>query len=336
VIHVVLVCLKLFLFAWGAFALYYQADLPWRWLFLSGWCVLGGFALASPWLPFRFAVRIATLTTVVVLIAWWQTLEPSHTRDWADDVAQLLQAEIKGDRLVLHNVRNFEWRSESDYTPRWETREYDLQQLVSADLLLSYWMGPAIAHTLVSFGFADGRQLVLSLEIRKERHEAFSAIAGFFRQYETVLIAADENDIVRVRTNIRGETVHLYRLALGQAELRAALLGYLHEADEIRRQPQFYNTLTSNCTTIVFDLARQLAPGLPLDYRLLLSGYFADYAYDQQGLWPGYDFSTLRAKGNITGRARAFDDVPGQFSAAIRRGVPGISLISTLPALEAP
>lgn len=272
---------------------------------------------------FRKQIRILTAVAVLLWIVWWQSLTPSHEREWAADVANLLESRIDGDRVTLRNVRNFEWRGLADYTPRWETREYDLNELVSADLLLSYWMGPAIAHTLVSFGFSDGRQLVFSLEIRKEVHESFSAIAGFFRQYETVIIAADENDIVRVRTNIRGETVHLYRLALGKEALRSAFLGYLHEAELIRQKPRFYNTLTSNCTTIVFDLARQLEPGLPTDYRLLLSGYFAEYAYDHHGLTPGYSYDVLQQKGDITDVARAFHGTPEQFPRAIRQGIPG-------------
>src|SRR5690606_16270119 len=193
---------------------------------------------------------VAFALAFLALLAWWSTLVPSHDRAWADDVARLLEAEVDGSRLTLRNVRNFEWRTETDYTPRWETRSYDLDRLESADLLLSYWMGPQIAHTLVSFGFDDGEQLVFSLEIRKERHESFSAIGGFFRKFEQVIIAADERDIVRTRSNVRGEDVYLYRLRMAPDQLRALLLGYVDSSAELRRAPAFYNTLTSNCTTI--------------------------------------------------------------------------------------
>ena len=157
---------------------------------------------------------------------------------------------------------------------------------------------------------------------RKEQGEAFSALAGFFRRYESVMIAADENDIVRVRTNVRDETVRLYRLNLDRAQLRTALLGYLQEAAEIRRQPQFYNTLTSNCTTAIFRLARQLEPGLPLDHRLLATGHFAEYAHAHNGLVPGRSFAELEAGSDITARARAYRGPAEGFSAAIREGIP--------------
>jgi hypothetical protein len=222
---------------------------------------------------------------------WWGTLQPSHQRVWADDVAQLLEARIDGNHVHLNNVRNFQWRSETDYTPQWESRTYDLDRLRSADLVLSYWMGPHIAHTLVSFGFDGGERVVFSLEIRKERHESFSAVGGFFRQFEQILVAADERDIVRTRSNARGEDVYLYRLQMSQANARALFLEYLHAANELRRTPRFYNTLTSNCTTIV-RAGSLIAPALPADYRLLLSGHFAEYIRDLHGLTPGHRHRT--------------------------------------------
>ena len=315
--------------AWGVLALAYRGPEP---VVVRGVLVLAWSAACLAPLSSRAPrwSRWPAVVAILAMLAWWHSLTPSHDRDWSDDVARLLTAEIDGDRVVLHNVRDFQWRSEQDYDVRWETRTYDLDQLVSADLVLSYWMGPAIAHTLVSFGFADGRQLVFSLEIRKERGEAFSSIAGFFKEYETVIVAADEYDILRTRTNARGEDVYLYRLDLDQAQLRRAFLGYLQRTERIRRQPRFYNTLTSNCTTIVFELARSLDPGLPLDHRLLLSGWFAEYAFDHDGLVAGYDYPTLQARGRITERARAYEGPAAGFPAAIRRDVPGI------PATDAP
>ncbi|MFT3754732.1 MAG: DUF4105 domain-containing protein [Pseudoxanthomonas sp.] len=307
------------------------------------WMALAAFSLApqgGPW-PWLAALVPAVVTVLAlrgaralrwvfaagfaVALACFALLQPRQDRDWADDVARLLQAQVEGDRVVLHNVRNFDWRGETDYDARWETRQYDLSKLRSADLAMSYWMGPAIAHTLVSFGFDDGQRVVFSLEIRKERDESFSALAGFFRRYEQVLIAADERDILRVRSNVRGEDVYLYHLDLPPQALREAFLDYLAIAGDLQRQPRFYNSLTSNCTTVVFELARHLQPGLPLDWRLLLSGYFAEYAYQHGGLMPGYDYPSLHAAGRVTERARATGEA-GDYSQRIRIGVPGADI----------
>jgi hypothetical protein len=245
---------------------------------------------------------------------------------WADDVSRQLHSRVDGSIVTLDNVRNFEWRSDTDYTQRWETRQYDLDRLRTVDVSLSYWTGPAIAHTLVSFGFDDGRFLTFSIEIRKERGESFSSVGGFFKQFETSLIAADEHDILRVRTNVRGEDVYMYRVSLPQPEIRSLFLAYLGEGAALVREPSFYNTLTANCTTIVYALAKRIVPGLPMDWRLLASGYLPDYLFDVGGLAPGYSMEALRAAGRITERAIPTDKTPGvDFSRAIRQGLPGVA-----------
>ena len=309
---------------WAGFALWYQLQAPAQ-IRTVAVAVLALAVLAAlhglwrrRWRPLLgFAVLCAGM------LGWWSTLKPSHDRVWADDVARLLHIDIDGNHARLTNVRNFDWRSETDYTVRWETRDYDLDHLVTADLVLSYWMGSAIAHTLVSFGFDDGRYLTFSVEIRKEKGESFSALGGFFRKFETVLVASDERDIVRVRSNVRGEDVYLYRLQVAPATLRKLFVGYAGEAARLEREPAFYNTLTSNCTTIVFDLARAINPQLPFDYRLLASGYLAEYAYDVGGLTPGFDYAALHARGRITERALAAGN-DARFSELIRVGIPGI------------
>lgn len=314
--------------AWGGCALWYQGPAPvagrvllivlWLLPVLMTLALLAGARGGWRWGP------AALVLAAIVMLAWWSSIRPTHARDWADDVARMLVSRSEGDQVTLENVRNFVWRTETDYDMHWDSRRYDLSQLVSADLLLSYWMGPAIAHTLVSFGFADGQRLVFSLEIRRQRGEQFSALGGFFRKFETVIVAADERDILRTRTNARGEDVYLYRLRLRPDQLRKVFLGYLEHAAQLREQARFYNTLTSNCTTIVFELARRLSPGLPLDYRLLLSGYFAHYVFDHGVLTPGYSFQQLQDAGRITQRARASED-GDDYSRIIRRGVPGIA-----------
>ncbi len=314
---------------WGAGLLAYRLPGPGLlavacallWLLLALWMAAriirgrAGWRIAGTW-----------LVSVLIAVVWWTSMTPRQDRVWADDVAQRLHVTaFDGRHVVLDNVRDFTWRTEQDYDARWVRREYDLAQLRSADLVLSYWMGPAIAHTLVSFGFDDGRHLVFSVEIRKERNESFSALGGFFRQFEMTLVAAEETDIIRTRTNARGEDVYLYRIeGLDRSQLRALFAGYLQQARQLDAEPAFYNTLTSNCTTIVFDLARQIEPGLPMDYRLLASGYLAGYAYDQHALVAGVDLATLKTRGRITERALQ-PQAQQDYSGWIRRGIPGMA-----------
>lgn len=318
---------------WAGLALWYR--LPGgnaaRGVAVAAWALFAVAALVLLWRGPAWYVFVAYAVIFAMLLAWWHSLRPSNDRVWADDVARSLIVERDGDHVTLHNVRDFVWRTCDDYDVRWQTRHYDLARLRSVDAILSYWTGPAIAHTLVSFGFAGDRDdtpdyLTFSLEIRKERGERYSPIGGFFRKYELNLVAADERDIVHVRSNVRGEDVYLYRVMLPPDEIRSLFVAYLDEADALRRTPRWYNTATANCTTIVFQMMRRIVSGLPLDYRLLLSGYLPEYIHAAGGLAPGIDLESLRRAGRITARARAADDDPA-FSQRIRDGVPGISSI---------
>jgi len=314
---------------WAVPALHYRLPLPapWASVVAGAWALFALAAIVLLWREGAARPVLAYAVAFALLLGWWVRIAPSDERVWADDVARHLQAQVEGSVVTLANVRHFDWRSDTDYTQRWETRRIDLDRLRTVDMALSYWMGPAIAHTLVSFGFDDGKggieQLAFSIEIRKERGESFSAIAGFFKQYELSLVAADERDILRVRTNVRGEDVYLYRVQLAPAAQRALFLAYLAEAEALARQPRFYSTLTANCTTIVYEMARRIVGGLPLDWRLLASGYLPEYLQGVGGLVPGHAVEELRRAGRITERAQAADADP-QFSLAIRRGVPGM------------
>jgi hypothetical protein len=304
---------------WGALALWYQ--LP------------GGVAVRTLGGTLWVALVLALLATAILrrtwwplggyallyalLLAWWSTIAPSNDRVWSDDVARLLTGEVHGSVVTLHNVRDFSWRSDHDYDARWETQDYDLDHLVSADAVLSHWGSRAIAHAMISFGFDDGRHLVFSVEIRKRRGQRFSSVGGFFKDFEAILVAAPESDLIRVRTNVRGEDDYLYPLAISRETMRALFLSYVRTANRLAVAPAFYNTVTSNCTTVVYRMARHLDPGLPLDLRLLLTGYLPGYLYKIGALDHRLTLREWNARARITEQARA--SRPGEdFPRAIR------------------
>ena len=310
---------------WGVLALWYQVPggLAGKSLAIALWVVIGGAALAMLWTHRPVLGLVGFALAFAALLLWWQGIEPSNERTWADDVAQMTSGKVTGSKVVLANVRNFDWRTNTDYTPRWETRTYELDRLHSVDLVTSYWSGPAIAHVLVSFGFDDGQHVVFSVEIRRRKSDGFSEIGGFFKEFELSVIAADERDVIRVRTNVRGEDDYLYRIRMPIAAQRALFLSYVGEADRLVVMPRFYNTLTANCTTIVYHMMRHIVGHLPLDYRLVLSGYLPAYVYKVGGLDRRYSLQELRTLGRITDRAKAADRSE-QFSADIRAGIPDL------------
>jgi hypothetical protein len=308
---------------WGGFALWYQ--IPGGQSF-KGLCVLlwGAFSFAMLIALWQGRITLGVIAFTVALIGlllWWTRLPPTNDHDWSDDVAQITTGTVEGARVTLHNVRNFDWRSQTDYTQRWETRSYDLDHLRTVDMIMSYWNRPGIAHMLISFGFEDGAQVVFSVEIRRQKSQAFSEIGGFFKEFELSIIAADERDVVRLRTNVRGEDDYLYRLQLSQQAMRLLLLGYVGEANSLVDSPRFYNTITVNCTTLVYQMMKRIVGRLPLDYRLLFSGYLPEYVYRVGGLDRRYSLEQLRERGRITERAKK-SDRDESFSADIRRGIP--------------
>ncbi len=260
------------------------------------------------------------LVGVIALGGWWQTLAPSNDRIWADDVARTLRGSVSGSIVTLDSVRNFDWQADTDtrYTPRWESQQYNLNDLASVDMVLSYWGSPAIAHTLVSFGFTDGRHVVFSVEIRKDRGEQFSEIGGFFKQFELSVIAAQERDILYVRAGPRAERVYLYPVSMPVPAMRELFLSYVRTANELADKPRFYHTVTANCTTLVYGMVRAIVPGLPMDYRILLSGYLPEYLYEQGGLDTSKPLSELRERAHIGTPALPGSD-PVEFSRAIRQ-----------------
>jgi uncharacterized protein DUF4105 len=315
------------LLGWMALAVYFDFSLlgppPLR-AGLGVLVLVGAVAALRLVRPRRWALA-GILTAFVAVLGAWLAIPPSNERDWQPDVATLPSADIRGDRVIVHDVRNAEYRSETDYTVRLEDRTLDLATLRSLDLFLVHWGSPLIAHTIMSWGFEGDRYLAISIETRKEKGEQYSALRGFFRQYELIFVVADERDVVRLRTNVRGEDVHLYRLDVTPAEARVLLLRYLAEVNGLRERPQWYNALTHNCTTAIQRLARIGARRSWWSWKLFLNGYLDELAYDIGAIDRSLPFAVLRAKSHVNERARAANDDP-RFSVRIREGLPRMAL----------
>jgi uncharacterized protein DUF4105 len=309
---------------WGCFALGYRASpMPAMKLLWVGLWSAFSLAMLFAVIHGRVTLGIIGFTTAyAVLLTWWTHLKPTNDHVWADDVAQMTTGVVEGNWVTLHNVRNFDWSTVTDYTQRWETRTYDLERLMSVDMIMSYWTGPAIAHMLISFGFDDGSQVVFSVEIRRQKVQKFSEVGGFFKEFELSVIAADERDVIRLRTNVRGEDDYLYRLQLPRPAIRSLFLAYVSEANSLIETPRFYNTVTVNCTTLVYQMMKRIVGHLPLDYRLLFSGYLPEYVHSVGGLDSRYTLVELSRRGHITERALK-SDRSDSFSADIRGGLTG-------------
>lgn len=309
--------------AWAALALWYRLPLPElaRGLAACLFALLGfatAIALFSRW-HLRTLVPFAAAFAAVLL--WWSTIHPPEHADFAPDVSRQVTGTRDGDMLTLTYVRDFEWRSRTDFTERWTTRTYDLTKLQTLDLFMSYWAGPEMAHVIMSFGFEGGDYLAWSIEVRRLNGGAFSPLADLFKSNALVIIAADERDVVGVRSNVRGEDVQLYRLRASPQAAKALLLEYVADANALAKTPRFYNSITTNCTTVIVKMIRAVGDMIPLDWRLIVNGYLPEYTYDQGALDSQLSMQELRERAHIRERAQAAGLTP-DFSQLIRVGVP--------------
>jgi hypothetical protein len=312
-------------FGWGILSLWYGS---WpHWICIGMMIVYAtahaGAIMTAP----KRLVPVFCLLAFLIPLASFFLMQPSHDRIWQPDVAQMPYAEITGNRVVVHNVRNCDYKTETDYICRYETRRYDLSKLQSVDLMLTDWGLKYIAHAMISFGFEDGQYLCFSIETRKEEGEGYSAVKGFFRQYELIYVVGDERDLVRLRTNFRqGEDVYLYRLKIASLDnARNVLMAFFRQINSLYTTPQWYNALSENCMTSAFRLARKhAAPGrTDWHWSVILNGFADRRAYENGSIDASLPFETLKRISRINERARAADNSP-DFSEIIRTGLPGM------------
>ena len=266
----------------------------------------------------KFGILFAACALVAAL---WLTLKPSNDRAWQPDVAQTAWAEINGDEVTIHNVRNCDYRTETDFTPHWETRTVRLSQITGMDVAINYWGSPWIAHPIVSFQFADALPLCFSIETRKTIGQKYSALDGLYRQYTLIYVVADERDVIRLRTNYRREDVYLYRTLASPAQARERFLEYIKATNALRDHPRWYNEVTTNCTTSI-RTQRAVKLRAPWDWRMLINGKADELLYERHAIATGgLPFSELKQRSLINERARAADKDP-DFSRLIREDLP--------------
>ncbi len=309
---------------WATAALYFDLRLvSWR----TPAAIVYAVAIVTLLGAFRRQWRgvVIGLCAFACVLTWWLSLKPSNDRPWQPDVAQTAWAEINGNLVTIHNFRNCDYRTEGDYTPHWETRNYDLSKLRGVDLFLIYWGSPWIAHTIVSFDFGDQGRVAMSIETRKVVGEAYSAVHGFFRHYELIYTISDERDVVRLRSNYRqNEDVYLFRTTATAQLGRLLFLDYLHRASQLREHPEWYNALTNNCTT---NIALHVADSgqrnfSRWDWRILLDGHADKMLYEHGDLAGNLPLAELKQRALINSAAHAADQ-SADFSDRIRVGRPG-------------
>jgi hypothetical protein len=274
----------------------------------------------SKTLSMLFVAIIICATTIAIVFA---NISPSNDREWSADQDVLPDVWINGDTVSILNVRDNDYRSTDDYTVSYYDKTYDLNGLESAWFVMEPFAGSAdAAHTMVSFGFENGDYVAISVEVRKEKDESFSPWKGLLKQYEIMYVIADERDVIRLRSNYRHDDVYLYPVRADKSDLRALFLDMVRRAQELKKQPEFYNTIFNNCTNSIVGHVNRIAPGrIPWNKSFVFTGKSDRYAYDIGLIDTDLPFDEARKAFRINDSALRADQDP-DFSRAIRKAMP--------------
>ena len=325
--HLFIYVFLLLIVLWAVAALHFDVRIA---LLRTPCIIIYLLALVAVFVLFKTFWRriLAALACSLIVMLWWFSLKPSNNENWQADVSRTAYAEIQGNLVTIHNLRDCDYRAEFDYACQWETKQVNLDDIRGLDLFLDYWGSPWIAHTILSFDFGNGNHVPFSIEARKQVGQSYSAIRGFFRQFTLITVVSTERDVVRLRTNYRkDEDLYLYHTTATLPFARELFLNYISLANDLHDHPSWYNALTDNCTTQIFDLKAMAAQ--PFKLAVLLNGKGDEMEYKLGNLaTDGLSFNELKARAYINPAAKAADDDP-DFSARIRENRPGFGAQDT-------
>jgi hypothetical protein len=247
-------------------------------------------------------------------------LRPSNDRQWSPEQAVLARAEFHGDHVTVRNIRNFRHQSEDGYSVDYYDKTFSLDDIRSVDFVVVPFPGtPELAHTILSFGFEGNEYLTLSVEARREKGETYDPVRGLLDGYELIYMVGDERDLIQLRANVWLNDVYLYRAKAAPSQARRLFVDVMHRVNQLAERPEFYNTLTNNCTTNIVDHVNRVVPNrVPLDQRILLNGRSDRLAYDLGLLETEDSFERAKAKARVNYLVYLHRDSP-DFSAVIRR-----------------
>ena len=275
---------------------------------------------------------VAVALGFAATLAWFLSIPARTDRNWPPELAVMPSAEIDANRIRVHGVRNFDYRTPDDFDVRYEDREFDLSKLQAVDVYYSYWdQNEAVAHTMFSWDFGGADVLCLSVEVRREIGQEAGALPGMFKQFEILYILADERDVIRLRTNYRKERVYLVRSVLTPDEGRRVLLDVLARVNRLREKPEFYRTIGNNCTTSIVGLVNEVLPRrIPFSKKILMNGFAPELAYANRLHATDLPFDEWKRRSSIDEAAVAADRDPS-FSRRIREGLPSMPAAQEAP-----
>jgi hypothetical protein len=271
----------------------------------------------------KTAFALAALVLIIIAgVVIWLTRKPSNNRNWNTDQQVLANADIQGNLVNIHNIRNFTYRSETDYTPGYYDKTFDVNKIKRVYYVVepfTSFQGPA--HTFLTFEFEDNNFVAVSIEIRKRQGQTFSSWKSAFPYYELMYVVADENDVVKLRSNYRKDKVFMYPVKADKAAMRNLFLDYINRVNQLYSKPEFYNLFYDTCTTNIVDsVNRATGTHIPWSYKLLLPSFSDQFALDLGLLDINLPLDQARQKYQINSLAEQYGSDPN-FSVKIRQNM---------------
>ncbi len=260
------------------------------------------------WLVLKTRLLQLLLAAAVVFAGWWLVQRPSNEREWVPNLAKLPRSTFDGDTVTIQYIRNTEYRSAEDYTTAYYDRTFDLRRIQSVDfIVVPFQSVKAAAHTLLIFGFEGGNRVAISVEVRRERGESYSPLRGMLRQCELMYVIADERDVILLRTKYRKDRVYLYPIRASREKIRDMFVSMLRRVNRLHERPEFYNTLTNNCTSNILRHFNDVSErSLPANLKVLFPGYSDRLLYDLGLIDNELPFDSLRRRCEITEKIKRF------------------------------
>jgi Domain of unknown function (DUF4105) len=259
---------------------------------------------------------VPALIAVIVYLC----IQPSHQREWVPEQATMPRIEFHDQHVLIHDIRNSHYRSSNDFDLAYYSKLFDLNHIESVWFIVepfSSWKG--LAHTFISFGFKDNTYVAFSIEVRKEKDETYSPIKGLFKQYELIYVIGDERDLIKLRSNFRKNEVFVYPIRTSQDKIRSMFVNMLKRVNQLNEQPEFYHTLTNNCTSNLVEHVNDIAPGrIPFSFNSVLPGYSDQLAYTLKLINTNLPLEAIRPHFKINDRAEQYGE-EDNFSEMIRQ-----------------
>jgi hypothetical protein len=258
-------------------------------------------------------LALAILAYVILVLF----TSPKNDRNWAKDMGQLASTEISTTTIKISNIRDINYRGVLDYDLKYNTETFDVSKITKAYLFTDPF-GKLSAHTMLGFEFSDGKKVVLSVEVRREVDEWFGGVKGLLRQYELIFVWAHEKDVVKLRTNFRQDNVYMYELKMAKSNIEKLFTAAALRTNKLKDKPEFYNTITNNCTTNLANLLQTVYnKPIIVDWKYLAPAY-AEALAMKYDLIDGPDIPTVRVTHNITPLAQKCGDCDN-YSGEIRK-----------------